>query len=319
MKSGDKLNVSIPRHAGRGAGADQRPPHPPVRVHDGEPPERVRADPVRPHGDQLQPDPVRVPPDVQHGVRADPRDLGRAQLQRGVLRRDRPLPVLQRRRGSFDPVRPGCRRQPDRLPGRATRRERRGSATDDGTTTSASPASRGLWSRVQGCTETNAASTASRYTPVWPDGNTRCTRPRFQFTSARRRGFDQPYDRAAFEADLPAVETTLQPHHRRRVHPDPDDRLRRRRASSTRSSPTQMSGNVHWQFGNDMPGKPATSAATSSTGSLSPASIPYLRFVLRWCAAPSRPLQPLTASSIANSSARRLGRRTRRGQPDKHV
>jgi hypothetical protein len=47
------------------------------------------------------------------------------------------------------------------------------------------------------------------YTPVWPDGDTKLHPTPFQFTSGRTgANLDQPYERAAFEADLPAVEPT---------------------------------------------------------------------------------------------------------------
>ena len=54
-----------------------------------------------------------------------------------------------------------------------------------------------------------SALTVSPNTPVWPDGNTTLHPTPFQFTSARTgANFDQPYERAAFEADLPAIEPT---------------------------------------------------------------------------------------------------------------
>lgn len=69
------------------------------------------------------------------------------------------------------------------------------------------PASSALLYKVQGCTETNRGFDGVSYTPVWPDGNTRLHPTPFQFTSALTgAGYDQPYQRVAFEADLPAVE-----------------------------------------------------------------------------------------------------------------
>ena len=46
------------------------------------------------------------------------------------------------------------------------------------------PASEALLYRVQGCTETNTGFDGVSYTPVWPDGNTRCT-PRRSSSPAR--------------------------------------------------------------------------------------------------------------------------------------
>ena len=69
------------------------------------------------------------------------------------------------------------------------------------------PASEALLYKVQGCTETNEGFDGISYTPVWPDGNTRLHPTPFQFTSALTgANYDQPYQRIAFEADLPAVE-----------------------------------------------------------------------------------------------------------------
>jgi hypothetical protein len=71
------------------------------------------------------------------------------------------------------------------------------------------PASEALLYRVQGCTDTNLGFDGVSYTPVWPDGNTTLHPTPFQFTSARTgANFNQPYERAAFEADLPAIEPT---------------------------------------------------------------------------------------------------------------
>jgi hypothetical protein len=71
------------------------------------------------------------------------------------------------------------------------------------------PASEALLYKVQGCTETNTGFDGVSYTPVWPDGNTQLHPTPLQFTSARTgASFDQPYSRVAFEADLPAVEST---------------------------------------------------------------------------------------------------------------
>ena len=69
------------------------------------------------------------------------------------------------------------------------------------------PTSASLLYKVQGCTETNTGFDGVSYTPVWPDGNTALHPTPFRFTSALTgSGYDQPYDRVAFEADLPRIE-----------------------------------------------------------------------------------------------------------------
>ena len=65
---------------------------------------------------------------------------------------------------------------------------------------------------MQGCTDTNTGFDGLGYQPVWPDGNRRLHPTPFLFTSPRTgTGFDQPYERVAFEADLPRIEPNLQP------------------------------------------------------------------------------------------------------------
>ena len=218
-----------PRHAGRRAGADQRPDQQQVWLDDGEPGQRVRPDPVRPDRHELQRDPLRLPPDVQHRLRADPGDLGGAQLQRrrsptrsvtsssATGRRSR-----RRRSGwTLTATRSSARQATPRAAARTSSRRTR---DDD----FCFPASEALLYRVQGCTETNTGFDGVSYTPVWPDGNTKLHPTPFQFTSARTgANFDQPYDRVAFEADLPADRAHLQPHDRGRLHADTGDRQRR--------------------------------------------------------------------------------------------
>ena len=87
------------RHPRRAAGLtaivhdlDDRPDG----LDDGERRERLRPDPVRADLGDVPPGAVHVPPDVLDLERAHARAVGRAQLQRRVLRRDRPLRVLQR-------------------------------------------------------------------------------------------------------------------------------------------------------------------------------------------------------------------------------
>jgi hypothetical protein len=60
---------------------------------------------------------------------------------------------------------------------------------------------------VAGCTDTNIGFDWQSYQPVWPDGNTQLHPTSIAFSSPRTgAGFDQPYSRMAFEADLPRIE-----------------------------------------------------------------------------------------------------------------
>jgi hypothetical protein len=139
------------------------------------------------------------------------------------------------------------------------------------------PASEALLYRVQGCTDTNTGFDGVSYTPVWPDGNTSLHPTPFQFTSALTgSAFSQPYDRVAFEADLPAVEPqcnvltgsgcTLIP-------------------VTDTGGPAQfypfftntlVRSTCTWQFGNDTPGETANFGRNAQYGSLT--SDAHLRF-----------------------------------------
>ena len=139
------------------------------------------------------------------------------------------------------------------------------------------PASEALLYRVQGCTDTNVGFDGVSYTPVWPDGNTTLHPTPFQFTSARTgANFDQPYERAAFEADLPAIEPTC---NRTTgagctLIPLTDN------GEPARFYPfftnADVRGTCTWQFGNDIPGNTRNFGRNAQYGSLLP--LTYLRF-----------------------------------------
>jgi hypothetical protein len=130
---------------------------------------------------------------------------------------------------------------------------------------------------VQGCTETNVGFDGVSYTPSWPDGNTKLHPTPFQFTSARTgANFDQPYDRVAFEADLPAVEPTC---NRTTgagctIIPITDD------GQPAQFYPffttTDVGGRCNWQFGNSIPGDTNEFGQNAQYGSL--LSLNYLAF-----------------------------------------
>jgi hypothetical protein len=140
------------------------------------------------------------------------------------------------------------------------------------------PASASLLYRVQGCTETNEGFDGVSYTPVWPDGNRKLHPTPWQFTSAHTgQNFDRPYARAAFEADLPAVETntcnrltgagcTLIP------TTDNGDPAEFYPFFTT----TNAGGTCRWQFGTDTPGETSNFGRNAQYGSL--LSSTYLTF-----------------------------------------
>jgi hypothetical protein len=132
------------------------------------------------------------------------------------------------------------------------------------------PASEALLYKVQGCSETNEGFDGVSYTPVWPDGNTKLHPTPFQFTSGLTgANYDQPYQRVAFEADLPAVESNT---------------CNRRTGAGCTLIPTtdygapaqfypfftttNVKGTCNWQFGDDTPGDTNNFGHNAQYGSL---------------------------------------------------
>ena len=70
------------------------------------------------------------------------------------------------------------------------------------------PGSEALLDKVTGCTYTNTGFDGVSYTPVWPDGNTRLHPTSFLFSSPQTGPrYNIRYKHAAFETDLPAIES----------------------------------------------------------------------------------------------------------------
>lgn len=71
------------------------------------------------------------------------------------------------------------------------------------------PASSSSLVQVSGCLGTNLGFDGVPYQPVWPDGNTTLHPTSILFTSPLTgSGYNVKYNRMAFEADLPRIETT---------------------------------------------------------------------------------------------------------------
>jgi hypothetical protein len=140
------------------------------------------------------------------------------------------------------------------------------------------PASEAMRIAVQGCTDTNTGFDGISYQPVWPDGN-RGLHPSSVLFGSPRTGssYDQTYDRAAFEADLPRIEfntcnrttgagCTLIP------TTDSGTPAAFYPFFSTRTA----SGTCNWQFGNSMPGNTNEFGQNNQYGSLLKST--YLKF-----------------------------------------
>ena len=88
------------------------------------------------------------------------------------------------------------------------------------------PASASSLVQIQGCTDTNTGFDGTSYRAVWGDGSSLHPTP-IQFTSPLTGpAYNNPYQRAALEADLPRIEARLRPDDRRGLHADPADRRR---------------------------------------------------------------------------------------------
>jgi hypothetical protein len=139
------------------------------------------------------------------------------------------------------------------------------------------PASEALLYKVQGCTETNRGFDGVSYTPVWPDGNTALHPTPFQFTSALTgNNFDQPYQRVAFEADLPAVEPTCNRGTGAGCTLIPQTDSGTPAQFYPFFTTTNVRATCNWQFGNDTPGETSNFGRNAQYGSLLP--LTYLAF-----------------------------------------
>jgi len=134
------------------------------------------------------------------------------------------------------------------------------------------PASEALRFHVQGCTDTNAGFDGVSYQPVWPNGDTANRPTPVQFTSfLTGSSYNQPYDRAAFEADLPAIERTTQGCNRSTganctLIPLTDEGVP---ADFYPFFTTRSVGGVcNWQFGGNTPGDISNFGENNQYGSL---------------------------------------------------
>ena len=137
------------------------------------------------------------------------------------------------------------------------------------------PPANSMLVKVQGCTETNAGFDGVGYIPDWPDGNTKLHPTPLQFTSPTTGG--TPYDRVAFEADLPAVETNTCNRNTGvgcTLIPTTDS------GTPAQFYPffttTNVDGTCNWQFGNNTPGQTSNFGENAQYGALLP--LTYLRF-----------------------------------------
>jgi hypothetical protein len=117
------------------------------------------------------------------------------------------------------------------------------------------PPSRSSRYPVPGCTFTNSGFDGLDYQPVWPDGNTALHPTPIRFSSPMTgSSYNIPYNRSAFEADLPAVEATCNVATGAgcTLIPQTDDGLPA--DFYPFFSTTGTGASCVWQFGNHIPG-----------------------------------------------------------------
>jgi hypothetical protein len=123
--------------------------------------------------------------------------------------------------------------------------------------------------KVPGCTFTNAGFDGASYQKLWANGNTKVHPTPFQFSSPTTGG--QQYPQAAFEADLPAVESTCDVTTGAGCTLVPQSDLGLPAAFYPFFTITKKGGNgCIWQFGNDIPGEITNFGQQSQWGTLFP-------------------------------------------------
>jgi hypothetical protein len=167
------------------------------------------------------------------------------------------------------------------------------------------PGTEALRIHINGCTDTNTGFDSLGYQPVWPDGNTALHPESILFTSPRTGPGDSTnYSRVAFEADLPRIETntcnrltgagcTLIPTTDKGTRP-PSTRSSAR--SRTVSRACRAAAAACGGSATTCPVRPATSAATRSTGRCCPAPT--------WPSAGAAPRSTSSTTSARSSRTR---------------
>jgi hypothetical protein len=139
------------------------------------------------------------------------------------------------------------------------------------------PASEALLYAVQGCTDSNTGFDGLSYQPVWPDGNKGLHPSSVLFGSPLTgSNYDQSYDRAAFEADLPRIESTCNRGTGAGCTLIPTTDKGTPAAFYPFFSTRTTGPRCQWQFGNAIPGNTDEFGRNSQYGSLLPST--YLIF-----------------------------------------
>ena len=131
------------------------------------------------------------------------------------------------------------------------------------------PGSEALVYKVSGCTFTNTGFDGASYQRLWPDGNTAQHPTPFQVSSPRTGpGYSVQYQKAVFETDLPAIESTCDPVKGTGCTLIPQTDLNQPAAFYPFFSSTSTRHGCVWQFGNNIPGQISNFGQNAQYGSL---------------------------------------------------
>jgi len=131
------------------------------------------------------------------------------------------------------------------------------------------PGKEALVFKVQGCTFTNTGFDGASYQRLWPDGNTAQHPTPFQVSSPRTGpGYSVQYQKAVFETDLPAIESTCDPVKGTGCTLIPQTDLNQPAAFYPFFSSTSTRHGCVWQFGNNIPGQISSFGQNAQYGSL---------------------------------------------------
>jgi hypothetical protein len=131
------------------------------------------------------------------------------------------------------------------------------------------PASEALTYKVPGCSYTNTGFDGQSYQPVWPDGNTRLHPAPFKFSSPETGpNYDVQYKHAAFETDLPAIESTCDPTTGAGCTLIPTNDTGQPAAFYPFYTTSNGYSGCEWEFGNNIPGEISNFGQNAQYGTL---------------------------------------------------
>ena len=122
---------------------------------------------------------------------------------------------------------------------------------------------------MPGCTYTNTGFDGASYQALWPDGSIKVHPTPFQFTSPETGSkYSVQYSHAAFEADLPSIESTCNGSTGAGCTLIPQTDEGQPAAFYPFYSTARTPRGCVWQFGNDIPGEISDFGQNAQYGTL---------------------------------------------------